>query len=220
MQWFLRPSFHLAALHATPVIDASEIKITNADRAGKRGKFGENFQDDGDWAEQIKKEKLKKMQDASKSNKMSEETMKKMKEIKESNERVAKVVQRLIAALSVVELFSKLNLVSTSLLIDLIPALLPLTKSPLTSDACLTSLTSLSLCTLSKTVVQRGRAVMMAHDLAASICTVAKHSVMHTENALEKGESEMMSSLVYLSAPISRTLTELNVHLSRGIAST
>ena len=50
---FLNPQKYVRAMTESTV-DISSIKITNADRAGKRGKFGGDFVEDEEWAEQIK----------------------------------------------------------------------------------------------------------------------------------------------------------------------
>ena len=83
-------------------VSLADIKITNDDRKGKRGKFGGDFQEDEDWAEQIKREKAKKIMEV-KSEAHREAQAKRSKEAEEVIGRVGTVLKQVEGALTFVE---------------------------------------------------------------------------------------------------------------------
>jgi hypothetical protein len=74
-------------------ISLADIKITNEDRKGKRGKFGNDVIEDEDWAERIKKEKAKKLSEE-KNAQHSEKQAKRAIEVSEVQSRLGAVVNK------------------------------------------------------------------------------------------------------------------------------
>ena len=83
-------------------ISLADIKITNEDRKGKRGKFGADIIEDEDWAEQIKREKAKKLMEV-RAEAHREAKAKRSKEAEEVLARVGSVMNRVEGALSFFE---------------------------------------------------------------------------------------------------------------------
>ena len=203
MDMFLHPE-KLAALSAGPIIDPSQITITNADRAGKRGKFGGDFQEDDQWIEQIKKEKLKKLQEAATA-KMSESTKKAVNEILTSNAQIKHALGLLSSAMVGIQSIANLRLIAKDNLSELLQAVMDLIRMPIYSDVALETLTCLCRPYSS-----------LASDIAASLRTVS----IVIQAPLKKGESmqQRFNNLTYLSGPIVRVVRELHVNLVRGKA--
>jgi hypothetical protein len=132
---FLNPSKYVKSTAATDIaVDQTEIKITNADRKGKRGKFGADFVEDEQWLEQIKKEKLKKLTEAKSIVKNEADELKKMEE-ESLMKQIKKSQMCLVASIDVLNYLvdSDLKIISLHILRN-VPTLLELIRNPLVSS--------------------------------------------------------------------------------------
>ena len=132
---FLNPSKYVKSTAASDIaVDEMEIKITNADRKGKRGKFGADFVEDEQWLEQIKKEKLKKLTEAKSIVKNEADELKKMEEESLMNQ-IKKSQICLVASIDVLNYCVDCDLKIISLhILRNVPTLLELIRNPLVSN--------------------------------------------------------------------------------------
>lgn len=202
---YMNPRAVAASLIASMQVKETDIKITNADRKGKRGAFGGDFVEDEDWAERVKREKVKKLNEA-KAADLGAEMIKLQKEIDESNARVKSLVEVVLFALEAVESFSTLSgnnelLQSFVSQGNAIPALMCLLRSPLVERE---AFRCISAC--ADKCLEEDIALFLAKDLSYSlrlIATIVDRPLRPKETEGE-AKARKYKELVEMSQPIVR----------------
>jgi len=178
------------------VVDESEVRITNADRAGKRGKFGGDLVEDEAWLEQIKAEKMKKLA-MQKTAALGGDVDKKERDMDAKMDHMETVFHSMSCSMNALSAISYRPQLLSDCIQDVVDTFVALLRVSFVGDCALTNLTQLAANYYSEPA-----------DIAAAL-----HAVSNCiYRPLKRSETLQLrfGGLVAVSAPIVRVLRRVH----------